>query len=286
MSISLNENLPVSMHLGALACSSLDEGVKIAKVAVVNLMPMVQKTEWDFATVLGYYEDIHVDLVFFHMKSRPSSHEKPEHFAEGYEDWEEYDFSNLDAIIVTGAPIESVPFEEVTYWKEITALMDKADKMKLHMLLICWGAQAGLHHFHKLEKKEIDHKYFGVFEHKKINDHALVCDMKQPKMCVSRHTTIDVTGNKDINVLLESSDCGLALAQDNTRPHIFYMQNHFEYDKYTLKNEYERDMERGRGDVKFPENYTTDNTLDGKIIYDWHDDCKKFFYNFLNMISK
>lgn len=298
MSISVNENLCISRHLGALACCSLDEDVKTANIAVVNLMPMVEKTEWDFAVVLGYYEDIHTDLTFFNMKSRTSKHASPEHFEKGYADWEEYDFSKLDAIMVTGAPLENVEHKDITYWPELTRLFDKADAAKVPMLLICWGAHAGLKHFHNLDTKDAEYKYFGVFKARKVKNHPLLEDMENPIMsCVSRHTNVDIRGNDKFDILIESEcfcgkgsevceNSGFVLAQDNTKPHIFYMQNHWEYDKYTLGYEYERDMEKGAKNVKFPRNYTSDDTMDGEILYTWHSDCEKFFYNFLKMVAK
>lgn len=236
MSISVNEHLCISKHLGALACSSLDEDTKTANIAVVNIMPAVNKAEWDFAVVLGYYEDIHVDLTFFNMRSRPSNHAPAEHFEKGYENWEEYDFSKLDAIILTGAPLENIPYKDVTYWPELTKLLDKADNAKIPMLLICWGAHAGLHHFHNLNTNHTDYKYFGVLKARKMKEHPLTEGMdKQIATCVSRHTSVDIRDNDNFDILIESecfcdkhSDVceksGFVLAQDKTKPYIFYMQ--------------------------------------------------------------
>ncbi len=295
MPIILPRNLPVIQSLQDHNIDILyekDPHKMSYKIAIMNLMPTVQTTERLWASAFSRHPHINVELVFFHSTTRESSHEDPQHFKEFYQNWKLFDFNELDAIVITGAPLEHLEFKDVSYWDEIQDLLKKIEKYKLKSLLVCWGAQAGLYYFNNIDKQEKMPKLFGVYAHDiQTKDHILTRNISQnSKICISRHTEsqINSENNRDdkaLHILISSPECGMALSQDKNRPYIIYAQNHFEYSKHTLEIEYKRDMNKNLSNVNIPINYYENNDPQKNILHSWQQTSTIFFNNFLDFIS-
>lgn len=167
-------------------------GIKHLRIAVVNLMPTVKETENQWKDVLSHNRSTIVDFVFFHSLVRPSTRVDKSHLEENYSNWQDYDFAELDGIVITGAPVELLAFEDVDFYKEVCEIITKSLEYDLSVMLVCWAAQAGLNYLYDIQKECLDHKLFGVYEHKPIkHDHPLLKGVEgQLRACVSRQTTI------------------------------------------------------------------------------------------------
>ena len=188
-------------------------------------------------------------------------------------------------MIVTGAPVETLPFEEVLYWEELKQIFDFADKNVTSTIFICWGAQAALYHYYGIDKELLPEKLFGIFPHKKVlEQHDPLLKGIDDVFYIphSRHTTVDiekVRKEKDLVILSESENTGLSIAKSRDNKKIF-LTGHMEYDRDTLKNEYERDLKRGLP-IKPPVNYFADIER-RKVNVTWTSAANLFYTNWLN----
>ena len=204
-----------------------------------------------------------------------------------YRKWEDIKTEKFDGLIVTGAPIEQLPFEEVTYWKELCAIFDWSQSNVHGLFTLCWGAQAALYHFYKIPKYQLKRKMFGVFQHTvrrhpSILLHGLDDTFNTP---VSRHTENrikDFSNFPNLEILIESEASGLCLIQDVKRRHL-HMFNHLEYDSDTLHNEYIRDLST-RQDVNLPLNYYPDDDPKNDPVNSWRGNGHLLFSNWVNFL--
>lgn len=269
-----------------------NSGLKTLKIGILNLMPNVQETELQLANVLSN-DEYYVDLHFFHILSRKSSHISPQHFVKFYENWTTFDLSTLDGFIVTGAPLEQVAYKDVTYFKEFTNIVKKLNSLDMYTLYVCWSAQAAAYYLHKIKPVELPYKLSGVYEQNIVNVgdnfHSLLLDnLTEPILCcVSRHTTLqddDCSGK--LKFLLHSDVCGVGVAADCLYSNITYSFNHIEYGKYVLNNEYVRDLSLGRKDIKPPCNYFVNDDIEkAEVKYSWKETQTRFFLNWLRSAS-
>ena len=191
----------------------------------------------------------------------------------------------FDGLIITGAPVEQMPFEEVVYWKELCGLMEWSRKNVTTTFHICWGAQAGLYYHYGIDKYQLDKKLFGIFEHKSHNRVARLLRGFDDCFYVphSRYTGVrmeDVEKNPDLDILATSEEAGLCICASHDRRQIF-MSGHLEYDRDTLKLEYERDKAKGLN-TQIPQNYFPNNDPTAKPYFKWKSHAYLLYSNWLN----
>ena len=267
MPIKIPQDLPASDILekeGVLLIKEHDairQDIRPLRILLLNLMPKKIETETQIARVLAG-SPLQIEITLLAPSGHQPKNTSKEHMLDFYRKWEDIKTEKFDGLIVTGAPIEQLPFEEVTYWDELCAIFDWSEKNVHGLFTLCWGAQAALYHFYKIPKYQLQQKMFGVFQHTvrrhpSILLHGLDDTFNTP---VSRHTENRVKDFADfphLEILIESEVSGLCLIQDIKRRHL-HMFNHLEYDSDTLHNEYVRDLSTGQ-DVNIPLNYYPDN---------------------------
>lgn len=255
------------------------------KVAVLNLMPLKIDTEADILRIMSN-SPLYIHLDFIYLESHSPKNTSIEHIQEFYKPFSAIKNDKYDGFIVTGAPIELLPFEEVKYWTELEDVFDWARKSVTSSLYICWGAQAALHHFHGIPKYELDNKLFGIYPH-------TVTDTSFPlfrgfddifHVPHSRHTTIlkkDISKHPELTIFSETDDAGIYLIADTFRNE-FYITGHSEYAPMALHKEYARDMKKGLTNVKLPYNYYPDNDPNKAPLVQWRSHSSLLFTNWLH----
>jgi homoserine O-succinyltransferase len=264
-------------------------------VAILNLMPDKIATETQLIRMLGDGPR-RVEIVMFATgaymervrdQSYRSNNTPVEHLRQFYKSFQEVRDLEFDGLIITGAPVEREPYEDVPYWDELLEVFEWAHARSTGVFNICWAAQAALKHFHQVPKYVLDRKLFGVFEHT-IERHSDLlagfgADFRIP---VSRHSEIrreDLPDSPDLHVLADSEGSGLGLLEDVSLGH-HYMFNHFEYDPDTLKHEYDRDSGVGET-IHVPANYYPNDDPEEQPISNWRDDGRRLYQNWLDLIA-
>jgi homoserine O-succinyltransferase len=253
------------------------------RIALLNLMPMKPVTETQFARLLGAGPyDVELTLLLpdgYMPKSVPAAY-----LHQFYRRWSEVREATFDGLIVTGAPVETLPFQEVAYWRQLARIFDWSQTHVAGSFHICWAAQAALHHFHGVPKHALARKAFGVYRHRVRNwgDPLMRGFGAELPIPVSRHTEVragDLPRGRGITVLAESPETGLALLADRPR-HAYYMFNHLEYDGDTLAREYRRDVAAGKP-VDLPANYFPDDDPTRDPPHTWRAAARLVFRNWL-----
>ncbi|MFC4893029.1 homoserine O-succinyltransferase [Pseudofrancisella aestuarii] len=289
MSVNVKESFEwlknLKIHFPTQINYKNSNNIRHLRIAIVNLMPTVKETEKQWTEVLSHNSNTIVDLVFFHSLTRPSTRVDKAHLEQNYQNWQDYDFNDLDGIIITGAPVELLEFKDVDYYKEVCDIIAKSINHDLSLMLVCWAAQAGLNYLYGIEKICLDKKLFGVYEHKLLKpNHPLLKGFsgEQLKACISRQTKIDSAEVlKYTYPILASSIDGLDCLSDKNS-NITYMFNHLEYIENTLEAEYLRDLEASK-DIDKPYNYYDQQN---SINYSWKDDRKIFYSNWLDILKE
>ncbi|MDR2808328.1 MAG: homoserine O-succinyltransferase [Spirochaetaceae bacterium] len=262
------------------------QDIRPLKVAIVNLMPTTVVTEIQLLRLLGN-TPLQVDITFLRMKSHESRNAPPGHLERFYIDFEHILSERFDGLIVTGAPVEMMPFEAVDYWNELTAVFDFSKKNVWSTLHICWGAQAGLYHHYGIPKTLLEEKVFGVFPHR-INDRHLALfrgfddEFLAPQ---SRHTESDrdaIAATPALCIQSESADVGVFIVTAEQGREI-YVTGHLEYDPLTLDQEYRRDRSKGLP-IAIPKNYYPNNNPDAAPVVLWRAHAHLFFSNWINYV--
>ena len=260
------------------------QDIRPLKIVIVNLMPTKIQTETQLARVLAN-SPLQVELTLLRMDAHDSKNTSEEHLSTFYKTFDEIVNKRYDGMILTGAPVENLDFEEVDYWHELTELFEYAKTNVYSSMFICWGGQAALNYYYDIKKYPVSKKVFGVFEHKVTR--PLNPLMRGFDECFyaphSRHTTIrkeDVEKVPELRILAESEDAGLhMLATDNGRQ--IFILGHQEYDKDTLYNEYMRDVNKGL-EIEVPKNYFLNNDPEKDILFRWRSHASLLFSNWLN----
>ena len=260
------------------------QDIRPLEIAILNLMPTKEETETQFMRLLSN-SPLQVNVTLVYTESYKSKNTAAAHLERFYKRFEDIKDKHFDGMIITGAPVETMPFEEVAYWEELKKIFDFADKKVTSTIYICWGAQAALYYYYGIEKHLLPTKLFGIFPHKKlIEQHDPLLKGIDDVFYIphSRHTTVymeDVRKVDDLIVLSESEYTGLSIAKSRANKKIF-LTGHMEYDRYTLKKEYDRDVAKGLP-IHPPFNYFTDNTCtDVKVT--WTSAANLFYTNWLN----
>jgi homoserine O-succinyltransferase len=263
---------------------AIRQDIRPMRIAMLNLMPNKIRTETQIARLAGS-TPLQVEMTLLKTGSYKSRNTPEPHLIAFYQTWEEVKHEKFDGLIITGAPIETMPFEDVDYWPELTGIFDWALTNVFRSFYICWGAQAALYHFHGVPKHPLPQKMFGVFRHRiaKRNGGLLQGFNDEFSIPVSRHTEVrveDVPEKPGLDVLAVSPESGLCLMQDF--PHrAIYMFNHLEYDADTLKGEYERDLAAGE-DIQLPKHYFPDDDPGKPPVNQWRSYAHLLFWNWIN----
>jgi homoserine O-succinyltransferase len=260
------------------------QDIRPLKLAILNLMPVKITTETDFVRLLSN-SPLQVEMDFIKITERQSKNTSQEHLSAFYKNFADIRENYYDGMIITGAPVELLPFEEVTYWKELQEIFDWASRHVTSTIYICWAAQAGLYHFHGIPKYPLDKKMFGVFRHR-INDPGISLfrgfddEFYAPH---SRHTEIrreDLLKAPALKILAESEKSGVHIVMARGGREIF-ITGHAEYAPETLHHEYRRDLDKGLP-IDMPENYYKANDPEQGISVQWRAHAHLLFKNWLN----
>ena len=260
------------------------QDIRPLRIVILNLMPLKITTETDLVRLLSN-TPLQVEISFMKIKSHTSKNTPIEHMQTFYTDFEQMRNEKYDGMIITGAPVEQMDFEEVTYWEEITEIFDWARTHVTSTLYICWAAQAGLYHFFGLPKVQLEQKLFGLYRHRVSNRKIpLVRGFDDVFLAPhSRHTDVPmemIRQCSELTVLAESDEAGLFLAMAHEGRQIFVM-GHPEYDRMTLDTEYKRDLAKGLP-IQPPANYYRDDDPSNRPDLLWRATANNLYTNWLN----
>ena len=247
------------------------QDIRPLKIAILNLMPTKIVTETQLTRLLGN-TPLQVELELLHTKSHEAKNTPIEHMLDFYKTFDDVRDKRYDGLIITGAPVENLPFEEVEYWDELCEIMEWSKTHVYSTFHICWGAQAGLYYHYGIRKQPLDKKLFGVFEHRVVYKNPILMRGFDDVFWVphSRHTTVlkeDVERVKELRILAESEEAGIyAMFTENGRQ--VFITGHSEYDRDTLKREYLRDKEAGLP-IDVPRHYFPDDDPAREPVVRW-----------------
>lgn len=274
-----NENIFVMDESRAMI-----QDIRPLQICILNLMPVKQETELQLLRALSN-TPLQVDVSFMNMDTHVSLNTPMNHLNKFYNSFHELQNQKFDGFIITGAPVESLHFEEVDYWTELCEIMEWSKTHVTSTLHICWGAQAALYYHFGIEKQVLSEKLFGVYAHKVSNRKVpLIRGFDDIFLAPhSRHTTVnaqEIHDTKELMVLAESEEAGIFLAMTEQGKQIFVM-GHPEYDRVTLHNEYTRDKAKGLS-IKAPKNYYPGGDDTSRPNLQWRAHCNNLYTNWLN----
>ena len=292
MPIKIPDTLPARAELESEGVPILTEtdairqDIRPLQIGLLNLMPNKRRTETQLARLIGA-SPLQVELTLVRMSDHVSKNTPQEHLLSFYQKWSDIRDRKFDGFLITGAPIETLPFEEVTYWPELTQIFDWTRTHVHSTFNICWGAMAAIWHFHKVPKYTLPEKAFGVFRHRNLAPTSPYLsgfsdDFQVP---VSRWTEVrasDVAGHKNLKLLMQSEATGPCLVSDEAT-RALYMFNHIEYDSFSLKEEYERDVAASKP-IAIPHNYFPDDDPSSEPQNRWRSHAHLLFGNWINQV--
>lgn len=290
MPIKIPDNLPAALVLQKENIFVMGESravkqdIRPLKILILNLMPTKIVTETQILRLLGN-SPLQVDVDFLHPISHTSKNTPEEHLFKFYKTFEDIRNDRFDGMVITGAPVEQMPFEEVSYWDELKEIMDWTVRHVYSTLYLCWGAQAGLYHHFGIPKYPLEEKMFGVFRHRVKQKYVKLLQGFDDEFYAphSRHTEIrreDVEKVPEIEILADSEEAGLYIVASRDGRNIF-VSGHSEYDPLTLRDEYERDATKGL-DIKVPKGYFPEDNPYLAPIVRWRSHANLLFVNWLN----
>jgi len=290
MPLNLPDQLPAVELLKKENIFIMDSGrateqdIRPLRIVILNLMPLKITTETDLVRLLSN-TPLQLELEFMKLKSHTSKNTSIEHMKQFYKSFHKMRDQRYDGMIITGAPVEQMPFEEVTYWEELKEIFDWAKTHVTSTLYICWAAQAGLYHGYGIKKYPLDKKMFGVFKHTFNDPHNSISRGFDDEFFVphSRHTEVrreDILKVADLTLLSESEESGVYMVMARNGRE-FYITGHSEYSPNTLDTEYKRDVHKGLS-IEVPRNYYTDNDPSKKPLVKWRAHANLLFTNWLN----
>ena len=291
MPIRISDNLPARHVLESEGIFVMEENralsqdIRPIRIVILNLMPDKETTETQILRALSN-TPIQIDIDLLRISTHESKHTSKEHLFKFYETFDEIKDRVYDGMIITGAPVEQMPYEEVDYWDELVSIMEWSKTHVYSTMHICWGAMAGLYYHYGVPKYDLPEKCFGVFEHsmtwskpvklfRGFNDVFFVPH--------SRHTELrreDIVKIYDLRILSESPESGVYAVSDR-KGRQFFVTGHSEYDRFTLDSEYKRDVGLGRP-IKIPVNYYPDDDPSKTPVMLWRSSATLLFTNWLN----
>jgi homoserine O-succinyltransferase/O-acetyltransferase len=292
MPIKIPDDLPARRTLeaeGVMVMREADavrQDVRPLRIGLLNLMPNKISTETQLARLIGA-TPLQVELTLVRVTNYVARNTVADHMLSFYRPWADVRAERFDGFIITGAPVERLPFEDVGYWEELRRIFDWTQNNVHHSLTICWAAQAAVHHFHGMPKYDLPRKAFGVFPHRSLVPtspylRGFSDDFAVP---VSRWTEVrgrDIPPSSALTVLAESRETGLCLLDDPSH-RMLHMFNHVEYDTTSLEDEYVRDA-AGGADVPLPRNYFPEDDPTRRPTNAWRAHAHLLFSNWINEI--
>ena len=277
----INEGVSVMTDSAAVR-----QDIRPLHIGLLNLMPNKIKTEIQIARLVGA-SPLQVELSLIRIGGHKSKNTTEEHILSFYKTWDEIKHRKFDGFIITGAPVEMLDYEDVTYWDEFTRILDWTETHVHSTLNICWGAMAAIYHFHKVPKYTLSEKAFGVYRHRNLNPTSpyLLGFSDDFDVPVSRWTEVlrkDIDPASGLDVLMTSDRTGLCLVAEK-RGNRLYMFNHVEYDSTSLADEYFRDQAAGIP-VSLPENYFPDDEPSKQPSNRWRSHAHLLFGNWINQV--
>ena len=263
---------------------AMTQDIRPLRIVMLNLMPQKIVTETQIARLIGN-TPLQVELELLQTATHKSKHTSPEHMLAFYKVFDDIKDQNFDGMIITGAPVEQMPFEEVEYWDELCEIMEWSKTHVTSTLHICWGAQAGLYYHYGVPKVQLPEKLFGVFEHTLDYKRSILFRGFDDTFLVphSRHTTIlreDVESVDGLKILASSEEAGVFVVSTDRGRQIF-VTGHSEYDADTLKKEYLRDKNAGLP-IAIPKNYFPNDDDTKEPLVRWRSCANLFYSNWLN----
>ena len=292
MPIKIPDTLPAFdtlVHEGVRVMTetvAIRQDIRPLQIGLLNLMPNKIRTEIQIARLVGS-TPLQVELSLVRVGGHKAKNTSEEHLLSFYETWEEVRDRKFDGFIITGAPVETLPYEDVTYWNEMRSIFDWTTTHVHSTLNICWGAMAAIYHFHGVPKHALDKKAFGVYRHRNLNPSSVYLsgfsdDFRIP---VSRWTEVrraDIEKAHGLDILIESDEMGVCLVEERPGRRL-YMFNHVEYDSTSLGEEYFRDVENGVP-IALPHDYFPDDDPKKSPQNRWRSHAHLFFGNWINEI--
>ncbi|MEM9668917.1 MAG: homoserine O-succinyltransferase [Pseudomonadota bacterium] len=292
MPIKIPDTLPARE---VLICEGVDvmtetdairQDIRPLRIGLLNLMPNKIRTETQIARLLGA-SPLQIELTLVRVGSHKAKTTSEDHLIAHYQKWEDIADQKFDGFIVTGAPIETLPFEDVVYWQELTQIFDWIRTNVHSPFYICWGAMAAAWHFHKLPKYELREKAFGIYRHLNLlpSSPYLTGFSDDFQIPVSRHTEVrrtDIERLPNLKLLIDSEYTGPCLISEPQRRSL-YIFNHIEYDSTSLKEEYDRDKASGKH-VRPPHNYYPNDDLRAAPMNRWRSHAHLLFGNWINQV--
>lgn len=290
MPIKIQSDLPAKAELEEENIFVMDENraisqnIRSLEIIVLNLMPIKQDTELQLLRGLSN-TPLQIDVTFLQMSSHVSKNTSASHIKKFYQTFEEIKNNNYDGMIITGAPVEKLEFEEVNYWDELITVMEWSKKHVTSTIHICWGAQAGLYYHYGIKKELLPKKLSGVYKHRVMNrKEPLVRGFDDVFMAPhSRYTQASrqqILDNPRLKVLADSDEAGIYIVLGDGGKEIFVM-GHPEYDRLTLDQEYKRDIDKGI-EPDLPVNYYPDDDCNRKPLLSWRSHANNLYTNWLN----
>ncbi|MDD7972514.1 homoserine O-acetyltransferase MetA [Roseinatronobacter alkalisoli] len=292
MPIKLPATLPafdVLSREGVMVMSDTDaarQDIRPLRIGLLNLMPKKIQTETQFARLIGS-TPLQIELSLIRMSEHETKNTAAEHMAEFYRPFQEVKSERFDGLVITGAPIEHLPYEDVTYWNELTEILDWTQTHVHNSFGVCWGGMAMLWHFHGINKHMLDAKAFGCFRHRNLAPaspylRGFSDDLLIP---VSRWTELrqpEIDEVAGLNTLIASDQSGPCLVEDPGHRALMIF-NHLEYDSTTLKDEYDRDVAAGKA-INVPQNYYPDDNPAKMPLNRWRSHAHLLYGNWINQI--
>ena len=292
MPIKIPNDLPARLTLekeGVMVMtedSAHRQDIRALRIGLLNLMPNKIRTETQFARLIGA-TPLQVELSLIKITKHQSKNTPNDHIIAFYRDWEKIRKEKFDGLIITGAPIELLEFEDVTYWDELQRIYDWTQTHVQSTFNICWGAQAALYHFHHVPKHALKQKAFGVYRHKNLSPaspylRGFSDDFSMPVSRWTENWKSELPKTKGLEVLMESEEAGLCFVADNPHRQL-YMFNHIEYDTNSLGEEYHRDVEAGKT-INLPANYFPGENPSSLPENRWRSHAHLLFGNWINEV--
>ena len=277
--ILLKENIFVMTETRAMT-----QDIRPLRMLLLNLMPKKIETETQLTRLLGN-TPLQIELTLLRMEAHKSLNTSQEHLLSFYRTFSEVKDTFFDGMIITGAPVEHLPFEEVDYWPELCGIMEWSRSHVHSTMHICWGAQAGLYYHYGIQKQPLERKLFGVFPHRSEYRESMLLRGFDDVFMVphSRHTTVrreDIEAVPSLQILASSEEAGVCIVR-NRQGRQFFMMGHSEYDARTLENEYLRDVKAGKP-IDVPKNYYPGDDPAREPIVSWRGHANLLYSNWLN----
>ena len=290
MPIRVQNDLPARERLEQENIFVMDEGraehqdIRPLEIVILNLMPLKEETELQLLRSLSN-TPIQVNVTFVHVASHEAKNTSASHLNKFYEDFEDIRDHDFDGMIITGAPVEQMEFEEVDYWEELTEIFEWTKTHVTSTIHLCWGAQAGLYYHFGLKKRSLEKKLFGLFWHRVMNRKIpLVRGFDDMFLAPhSRYTEVareDIAACQELVILAESEEAGVFLAMTRDGRQI-YVMGHPEYDRITLDGEYHRDLDKGMN-IDLPKNYYRDDDPANRPLLLWRSHANNLYTNWIN----